>query len=269
MKVKSYIASGNSFPIIIENQGVDILVKLKAGMSGKYSLITEYIGNRLGELLELPTLTPRWIELDKELIRKNLYIEVNELIDKSLGLNIAFEYLQSARDVKKEKLHEYPSEVKNEIFLFDLMMINVDRTSDNLNLLHKNNLLISIDYESSQLIQEIFGSVKLLQNKRILQGFRNNPLYHEVEENNIHNFLSKAKKISIEKILNEIPEQLLNERGKAKIIQGFQEKQKRDWEIIEALSQMKGLTPTTFEEEKKKRNKNQAEFIRKFKENLK
>lgn len=269
MQVKSYIPKGNSFPIIIEDLGHNYFVKLRAGMSGKHSLITEFIGNRLGSQLNLPTQDPTWIELDEKLDCENLYIEVKELITKSQGTNIAFQYLEELKEVKVEELNALDQELKDEIFLFDILMVNIDRTLDNTNLLWHRHSLTVIDYESSLLIQALIGKAPLIEDIKILEGLRDNPLYNHIDQKTINRFISKTQGLSIANILEDIPNHLLDRNLRQQIIDGFEEKQKIDWRIKETMHSLRSVTIETKEEKKKRRNKNQAEFLRKFKETLK
>ncbi len=269
MKVKSYIKRGNSFPVIIETQSSDFFVKLRAGMSGTHSLITEYIGNSLGKQLNLPTQNPYWIELDSSIECKEIYIEVKDLINKSHGTNIAFEYLDDLREVEVKELDKLNKKELNEIFLFDLMMINIDRSAENLNLLFQDDSVISVDYESSMLIQELLSQSNFLNNDKILQGLRNNPLCNYIDHDSIQNFLERTKQISIAKILEEIPSSILYNSNRQLIIRGFLAKQENAWQILETINTLMSMTPDTAEQNKERRNKNQAEFIRKFNENLK
>jgi len=267
MIIKSYINRGNSFPVILEDKGKKYFVKLRAGMSGKYALIAEWIGNKLGNQLNIKTQFPNWIELGSDIKVDNIYIEVKELVGKSLGTNIGFEYQEEAKELKKNELSLLSKKEANEIFLFDLMMINIDRTASNLNLMKVGNEVISVDYESSLLYQELMEHKNLLKDNRILQCLKNSPLYEEISEIVVDDFLRRTEMLSIKGIIAEIPMNLLSKEERNSLIQGIKEKNRNKWFLTETMGKLKGLQTETKEEQKRRIKKNQEDFRRKFKDN--
>lgn len=268
MLIESYIKKGNSFPIILNDNGKKYFVKLRAGMSGKYALLNEWIGNKLGIQLGINTQTPIWVELNSDLPTRDIHVEVKELVQKSIGLNIGFEYQPQAVDLKVKELDKWDKKELVEIFLFDLMMINIDRTYSNLNLMKVGAKLFSVDYESSLLLQETFEQSHLLQAKSILQCLRNNPLYQIINEQTIDAFLEKAEQLSLLEILQDIPDSLLNIQDRKLLTHQFEDKKRKGWYLKEILYKLKNSKQETLEERREQQKKNQAAFKRKFKENL-
>jgi len=268
MKVISYIDKGNSFPIIVQNHEQKYFVKLRAGMSGKYSMINEWIGNKLASQLDINTQRPIWIDIDHSIELEGIYIEVQDLVAKSHGTNIGFNYLEMREEVSIEELNRLERRQLNEIYLFDLMMINLDRTPGNLNLLRVNQNLLSVDYESSMLLHELLENKNLLKDVKILQGLRNNPLYVDIEEKFIDDFLLKCETISIDDSMKEIPSHLISDEQRKIITARFEEKKNNKWFLKETMNELRHLVPETKEMLKKNRKRNQAEFLQKFKENL-
>lgn len=236
-------------------------------MSGKYALLNEWLGNRIGYEIGIKTQLPKWVEIDNKIETEDIYIEVKELINKSLGVNIGFDFRQNVDEIKKEDFNKFNKKDLNEIFLFDLVMINIDRSPSNINLMKSEGEIYSIDYESSFLVQEIIENRNLLTNPRILQSLRNNPLYQEVEENVIDEFLKKINRISINEILSEIPEILLPERNFNLLSKKIEAKQRDDWSLKELLKKLKTVRLETQEEQMERSRKNRDEFKRKFKKN--
>jgi hypothetical protein len=268
MTVKSYINKGNSFPIIIEDKGKNYFVKLQAGMSGKHALVSEWIGTQLGNQIGIPTQIPHWIELNSNVEMEAIHIEVRDLIGKSLGTNIGFPYLKEAKDVRKEDLESLEEEQRNEIFLFDLMMINIDRTPSNINLMDLEGKLLSVDYESSLLVQELIENKKYLEDERILKCFRHNPLYQEMSEETIDRFIEKVKDLSVERILAEIPLVLLSRAERALIVEGIELKKRNEWHLKGTMDKLRSIKIESKKEHRRRINRNQAEFKRRFRENL-
>lgn len=79
MIIKSYINRGNSCPIILEHKEKKYFVKLRAGMSGKYGLVMEWVGNKIGSQLNIKTQIPNWIELESDVEMEGIYIEVKDV----------------------------------------------------------------------------------------------------------------------------------------------------------------------------------------------
>ena len=267
MIVKSYFKKGNSFPIVLEDKGKQYFVKLRAGMSGKYALVSEWFGNQLGLQLNINTQKPSWITLDKAVIVDNIHIEVKELIYKSLGLNIAFQYQEQALELKAKELQTLNKKALEEIFLFDLMMINVDRTSNNTNLMRVHDKILSIDYESSLLFQDVLGKKNGLANHGVLQCLKGSPLYQEITNDSIDDFLRKTEKIAIKEILSEIPISILTQEESNLFLEEIKHRQSNQWFLKETIDQLNQVKIETKAERKIRMNKNQALFRRNLKNN--
>lgn len=266
MTITSYIQRGNSSPIILEDKSRKYFVKLRAGMSGKQALVAEWIGNKLADQLNVKTQTPTWIELHDPTVFEDIHIEVKDLIAKSSGINIGFEYQEDATSIHKNELDNLNRNLANKIYLFDLMMINVDRTPDNLNLMKVGTEIISVDYESSLLIQSIIEDKNLLDDSRILHCLRSNPLYQEMDEATINTFIEETAKINMEEILKEIPLTLLNDDERILLISGIETKKKNKWFLKEILNRLKEISIETKEESKRRMKLNQQRFKQNFKE---
>lgn len=269
MPITSHINKGNSCPVVLENQGQKYFVKLRAGMSGQYALASEWIGNRLGLELGIHTQTPFWIELNQPIIADEIHIEVRELIAKSAGLNIGFAYQADAKEVSTQALKELDKTISAQIFLLDLVMLNIDRTPSNLNLMEVGGKVISVDYESSLLLQDVLGSGKLLEDQRILHCLRSNPLYAEIEEEIIDAFIEKLSVCPFENIIAEIPVGILSEAQRKTILERLAMKQQNAWFLKETMYKLRTITTESKAAQKKRINQNQADFKRKFKANLK
>ena len=268
MKIEQYIKKGNSFPIIVSREGKQFFVKLRSGMSGKYALMNEWIGNKIGQQIGVKTQTPTWIELNSEIRAEGLHIEVKELVNKSLGLNIGFEFKPDAREVKKEDLAELNKQELAEIFLLDLVMINIDRTATNFNLMKSGGNLFSVDYESSLLVSGILENKNLLRNSRILQSLRNNPLYQSVDQSAMEEFLDKTQKIVIGEIISEIPRSILDAQSCDWLIREMEGKRRIGWALKPLLNELNQLKSETREEQKERFRRNQAAFKKKLGTNL-
>ncbi len=265
MKIESYKTNGSSLPIVIKHNDQKYFVKLHAGMSGSQALINEWIGNSLGLALGINVQTPRWIEISEDIKTDHLSIELRELIKKSIGLNIAFEFKENVKEIDVTELKGMLKKDLIEVFLFDLLLINIDRSSSNLNLMKVDKSIISFDYESSLFIQQLSQNKELLENPKVLQCLRENPLFQIPSEAKLYEFIQKLKKVNIEKILDGIPLVLLSQKDKHLLFEGIKARKKEEWSIYELLQKLRKLEPETKHAFKKRINKNQDQFKRNLK----
>jgi hypothetical protein len=230
MKVIDYKISGSSCPIVIKQNSNTLFVKLRAGMSGEHSILSEWFGNSLGQKLGIRTRIPKLIQLDKKLEYTHLNIEIRDLIEKSFGTNICFEYLNH---VKEFTILQNTTDFK-EIYLFDVLLLNIDRTQQNHNILiNENSELIVTDYESSLLFNY---SKSILTNKNIINQLRKNPFYSIINENELSNFLYKLKNVNFDNLVQDIPTKIINTSEKEELSGLFKVLQNRDWNLRDLLN---------------------------------
>ena len=260
IEVISYHLGGNSFPIVIQNNSERFLVKLRAGLSGEYSLLSEWFGNQTGRLIGLNTRQPYWIWLTDSLNYDNIYIEVRDLIYKSLGINIGFKYIDNIEVFDLNNISQIDKEQQIDIFLFDLLMLNIDRTTHNHNLLNNGTCVLITDYDSSLLFNDLIKNVNLLMNKQILQCLKSNPFYQKIDESRLKTFLNKVNYIDYEKIISEIPNELITLQTKRIICRGIEDKKSKDWNLREILDSLENIENETESERNMRINKNRAKL---------
>lgn len=261
MRAITYFNRGNSFPIVLEHQGKKYLVKLREGMSGKYSLLSEWLGNRMGSVLGLNTQAPLWLNLE-EVEMEGLHEEVRDLIQKSRGLNIGFGFLENANELREAALDDLDKRAFQEVFLLDVLLLNIDRSPENANLLQAQGAIWPIDYESSMLFQEILDGSEVRNNPRILQCLKANPLYQKVGPKVLSDFIQKVKQIDFEKMLKEIPEILLGKETRERVLSGLEQRKKQAWKISETLEKLDAVVVVSKTEKREMANRNQALFKR-------
>jgi len=262
MEVLTYKLGGNSFPIIIQQSNKKHFIKLRAGLSGEYSLLSEWFGNEVGRLIGLNTQKPQWIWLTNSLNFKNIYIEVRDLIEKSFGINIGFEYIENVQEINLNDLTKVDKERFSNIYLLDVLMLNVDRTTENLNLLKlDNNEILITDFDSSLIFNEIFNGLNPSKNKRILQALKSNPFYKNVKELNVECFIKALNQLDFKKMIGEIPEELLNSREKEIFLTNINNKKNSGWDLKNILIEIDKTTLELESDKKLRLHKNKQKFI--------
>ena len=243
MKVISYKLKGNSCPVVIEQENQKHLVKLSAGLSGEFSLLCEWFGNLIGKSIGLNTRIPEWILLTDSLDYKDIYIEVRDLIDKSLGINIAFEYYEKVNEINLAELSKAEKAKFTDVYLLDVLMINIDRTIQNHNLIstEDNKILIS-DFDSSLIFNELLNNTKPSTNISVLQCLRANPFYQPLEKINLERFIERINHVNFEAIVDKIPNELLNSQNKATALTRIESKKLNNWNLREVLLNIDEVT---------------------------
>jgi len=260
VEVISYHIGGNSFPIVIQHDSKRFLVKLRAGLSGEYSLLSEWFGNKIGRLIGLNTRQPYWMLLTNSLNYDDIYIEVRDLIDKSLGVNIGFEYIDNAEVFDISKISQIDKEQQIDIYLLDLLMLNIDRTTQNHNLLFSEADVLITDYDSSLIFNDLIKNVNLSMNKQILRCLKSNPFYQKIDDSRLKTFLSRVNYIDFEKIIFEIPNELITHQNKRMICKRIEDKKTKDWNLREMLDNMENIELENERERNLRTNKNREKL---------
>jgi hypothetical protein len=264
MKVIEYKLGGSSFPIIVDDGTQIFLVKLSAGMSGEYSLLSEWFGNVIGKKLGINTRQPKWIYLTDLLEYNNVYIEVRDLIEKSMGLNISFEYIENAKDFSLLESESMAKEKFIDVYLLDVLMLNIDRTVNNLNLMRddEDNLIVS-DFESSLIFNEMLNGRALYKDERILQCLKTNPFYQKVESRELDIFTNKLNELDLELLIFDLPSEVLSSQNREKLQKEFEAKRNINWGLTDLLDRIDNVSLET-DEEKEKRIKRNREKLEKL-----
>jgi hypothetical protein len=140
------LREGGSLPAIVEadDQGLYVL-KFRGAGQGPKALIAELIAGEIARALQLPVPEIVLVELDPDLARTEPDAEIQHLIRASAGLNLALDYLPGA--IAFDPLTEHPAgALASAIVWFDALVMNVDRTPRNTNLLMWHRRLWLIDH---------------------------------------------------------------------------------------------------------------------------
>ncbi len=130
------LREGGSLPAIVEadDYGTYVL-KFRGAGQGTKVLIAELLAGEIGRKLGLPVPEIVFAELDPTLGRSEPDPEIQELIERSGGLNLGIDYLPGSFGFDALQATEVGAELASEIVWFDAFMTNVDRTPRNTNML--------------------------------------------------------------------------------------------------------------------------------------
>lgn len=150
---------GSSRPILVDTPDGKHLVKLRGAAQGSAALVAEVIVSALAEALGLPVLPWRVAVLDNSTPCDDRDDELADLLVASIGPNLAFRMLESARDARLADCVGFTPRQKAAILWLDRLVFNPDRTLRNANILYDSGRLYLIDHGSSLRFQYNWAGV--------------------------------------------------------------------------------------------------------------
>ena len=200
------IRLGSSLPLIVG--GIDnnrYVVKLNGSGDGVIANAIDWLSIKLGRLLEIPVLEPELLEIGSRFIEKDQDPEIIELINKSVGLNFGTRYEEGTSLYSENSRINFSEKLKDDIFLYDLFLLNIDRTAKNPNMICRNFKLWCLDFSSSITMRTSING-KDYQERVFLPHMKKHPFYRD----NVYvdDFIARLKKLQdkdIFDIMEKIP----------------------------------------------------------------
>lgn len=151
IEVSRYVTplrEGGSMPAIVEgDDGLLYVLKFRGAGQGPKALIADLIGGEIARTLGLPVPEIVFALLDEGFGRTESDEEIQDLLKGSVGLNLALRYISGPNtfDPVVTKLDE---KLASQIVWLDGLLLNVDRTVRNTNMLWTGELWL-IDHGAS------------------------------------------------------------------------------------------------------------------------
>jgi hypothetical protein len=143
------LREGGSMPAIVEADDEFLYVlKFRGAGQGRKALIAELIGGEIARALGFKIPEIVFANLDAAFGRIEGDEEIQDLLQASVGLNLALHYLSGAKTFDPLVTTVSPR-VASEIVWLDSLLLNVDRTSRNTNMLLWHKELWLIDHGAS------------------------------------------------------------------------------------------------------------------------
>src|SRR5215204_7752633 len=141
------LREGGSLPAIMEADDDGLyVVKFRGAGQGPKALAAELIAAAIGQLLDLPVPETVLVDLDPALGMAEPDPEIQELLERSAGLNVGIDYLPGSLPLGAPVGSGVSAELAADVVWFDALMTNVDRTPRNPNLLVWHDRLWLIDH---------------------------------------------------------------------------------------------------------------------------
>lgn len=143
------LREGGSLPAIAEaDDGFLYVLKFKGAGQGTKALISELIGGEIARVIGLKVPEIVFANLDEAFGRTEPDEEIQDLLKASTGLNLAMHYLSGSFTFDPTVTVITPK-IASQIVWLDSLLMNVDRTAKNTNLLTWNHELWVIDHGAS------------------------------------------------------------------------------------------------------------------------
>ena len=143
------LREGGSLPAIVEaDDGLLYVLKFRGAGQGPKALIADLIGGEIARALGFRVPEIVFAHLDEAFGRTEGDQEIQDLLKASTGLNLALRYLSGTFTFDPAVIKP-DAKTASQIVWLDLLLLNVDRTAKNTNMLWWNEQLWLIDHGAS------------------------------------------------------------------------------------------------------------------------
>ena len=164
------LREGGSLPAIAEaDDEFYYVLKFRGAGQGKRALIAELIGAEITRALGLKVPEIVFANLDEAFGRTEPDEEIQDLLKASVGLNLALHYLSGSITYDPAS-HSIDPFLASQIVWLDCLLLNVDRTSRNTNMLIWYKELWLIDFGASLYFHHSWNNWKVQAEKPFVQA---------------------------------------------------------------------------------------------------
>jgi hypothetical protein len=152
------LREGGSLPALVEADDDGLyVVKFRGAGQGPKALAAEIVAGEAARALGLPVPELVYVELDPQLAGAEPDPEIQDLLDASAGLNLGMDFLPGALPFSPERPPD--PELAADVVWFDALVLNVDRTPRNPNLLCWHGRTWLIDHGAALYVHHGAGDV--------------------------------------------------------------------------------------------------------------
>ncbi len=155
------LREGGSLPAIIEADDLGLYVlKFRGAGQGPLALLAELVCGEIGRRLGLRVPELVFVEVDSALGRNEPDQEIRDLLQRSVGLNLALDFLPGSTMFDPAAGDTANPATASLAVWFDAFVLNVDRTPRNPNLLRWHRELYFIDHGAALYFHHNWSSLE-------------------------------------------------------------------------------------------------------------
>jgi hypothetical protein len=148
------LREGGSLPGLVEADDDGLyVVKFRGAGQGPKARVAEILAGELARSLALPVPELVYVELDPAIGNAEPDPEIQDLLKASGGVNVGLDFLPGALSFDEDAARRLDPSLAAEIVWLDALMLNVDRTPRNPNLLVWHGRLWLIDHGAALYVQ--------------------------------------------------------------------------------------------------------------------
>lgn len=206
---------GGSLPALVDaDDGFSYVIKFRGAGQGKKALVAELIGGELARLLGLRMPEMVFAELDESFARTEPDEEIQDLLRFSVGKNLGVHFLRGAITFDAN-VDEVNADEASKIVWLDALLMNVDRTARNTNMLIWNRELWLIDHGASLYFHHAWSNWEEQISKPFVQIKDHVLLKKASQVRQIDQaYKSYFSEDNIRQILDVVPDEWLQEEGR-------------------------------------------------------
>ncbi|WP_156307103.1 HipA family kinase [Sphingobacterium endophyticum] len=213
VKIIRYIQpfrEGGSLPGLVDaDDGFSYVIKFRGAGQGKKALVAEFIGGELARFLGLRVPEMVYADLDEGFGRTEPDEEIQDLLKFSVGKNLGVSFLNGAITFDAN-VDDISAEEASKIVWLDALLMNVDRTVKNTNMLIWHKELWLIDHGAALYFHHNWDNWEESVEKPFVQIKDHVLLSKATEVDKIDStYKSLFTRDNIREILNVIPDEWL------------------------------------------------------------
>ncbi len=150
---------GSSRPVVVKTDAGYFHTKLRGAAQGTAALVAEIIVAGLAEALGLWVPSRVLIAIEPTIQSDIQEDEFVDLLAASHGINLGFQYLEGARDIRADEIATIDEEFACKVLWLDALVMNVDRTVHNPNMMRSQQQRWVIDHGAALPFQYNWAAV--------------------------------------------------------------------------------------------------------------
>ena len=196
--------SGSSWPVLVEtSDNHRYVMKWRGIAEGPGANAADFVSLRMAHLFGIPVPTPRILELRPDVIDPKQDPELNDLIRRSVGTNLGIEEVTEFQPYESSRLNEVPQMLRDLVYGFDVLFLNMDRIESNPNMVFTSQGLLCWDLAAMMEMRKLLER-RTLKDELLYPLLRRHPFY--IPSNSMSLRMPAIDRGKVAAIIEELPE---------------------------------------------------------------